>query len=264
MRESLPTRLRVLRAEKGLTLREAARVTGLRSTTLSELERGLTHPRDVTLSRIAKGYGVPVSELISMSESEPLPKEEASPSPPETADEERRFSDSGEDKADQFLLDMFDLVRRKAQAAMADWRSRSDALTSVEAGYSAGSACYREAARIIELTAEVIQKFGDDVSPQTVKAVQLMRDALLDDLRQAAEYVHDRVVWLEQNEAEAYEAFGPEAPLYYSEHYSRAQESEPAVDELAKRRQEQRAKLKQQEGDEQQRVLKQITTEHAG
>jgi transcriptional regulator with XRE-family HTH domain len=64
MQGSLPTRLRVLRAERGLTLREAAALTDVRPGTLSELERGVRHPHDVTLSRIAKGYGVPVEELL--------------------------------------------------------------------------------------------------------------------------------------------------------------------------------------------------------
>lgn len=70
---SLPTRLRVLRAERGLTLREAAAMTDVRPGTLSELERGVRHPHDVTLSRIAKGYGVPVEELLE----EPVPLAEA-------------------------------------------------------------------------------------------------------------------------------------------------------------------------------------------
>ncbi len=64
MQGSLPTRLRVLRAERGLTLREAAAMTDVRPGTLSELERGVRHPHDVTLARIAKGYGVPVEELL--------------------------------------------------------------------------------------------------------------------------------------------------------------------------------------------------------
>lgn len=64
MQGSLPTRLRVLRAERGLTLREAASLADVRPGTLSELERGVRHPHDITLSRIAKGYGVPVEELL--------------------------------------------------------------------------------------------------------------------------------------------------------------------------------------------------------
>ena len=62
--ETLTRKLRVLRAERGLTLREAASEAGVRPATLSELERGRRQPHDLTLSRIAKAYGVPVGELI--------------------------------------------------------------------------------------------------------------------------------------------------------------------------------------------------------
>jgi transcriptional regulator with XRE-family HTH domain len=95
MQGSLPTRLRVLRAERGLTLREAAALTDVRPGTLSELERGVRHPHDVTLSRIAKGYGVPVEELLEDPEAGqaqvaakvPAPP---SPEPPEAGAGEER------------------------------------------------------------------------------------------------------------------------------------------------------------------------------
>jgi len=61
---SLARRLRVLRAERGLTLREAASRTGVAKETISDIERGLRHPHDPTLAKIAKGYGVPVQELL--------------------------------------------------------------------------------------------------------------------------------------------------------------------------------------------------------
>src|SRR5215218_4905142 len=64
MHGSLPTKLRVLRAERGLTLRDAERLTGVDKDTLSKIERGRRHPHDVTLAKIAEGYGVPVSELL--------------------------------------------------------------------------------------------------------------------------------------------------------------------------------------------------------
>ncbi len=81
MQGSLATRLRVLRAERGLPLREAAAVTGVTKETISDLERGLRHPHDPTLAKIAQGYGVPFEELIG--EPVPLaeaPEEEAGPS----------------------------------------------------------------------------------------------------------------------------------------------------------------------------------------
>jgi len=74
MQGSLAKKLRVLRAERGLTLRQAAEQAGVRPGTLSELERGLHRPHDITLSRVAKGYGIPVEELLE----EPVPLAEAS------------------------------------------------------------------------------------------------------------------------------------------------------------------------------------------
>jgi transcriptional regulator with XRE-family HTH domain len=71
---SLAHRLRVLRAERGLTLREAASLTGVAKETISDIERGLRHPHDPTIAKIAKGYGVPVDELLE----EPVPLAEAS------------------------------------------------------------------------------------------------------------------------------------------------------------------------------------------
>lgn len=58
-----------MRAERGLTLREAASVTSVAKETISDIERGLRHPHDPTLAKIAKGYGVPVEELLE----EPVP-----------------------------------------------------------------------------------------------------------------------------------------------------------------------------------------------
>jgi transcriptional regulator with XRE-family HTH domain len=70
---SLAHKLRVLRAERGLTLREAASLIGVAKETISDIERGLRHPHDPTLAKIAKGYGVPVEELLE----EPVPLAEA-------------------------------------------------------------------------------------------------------------------------------------------------------------------------------------------
>jgi transcriptional regulator with XRE-family HTH domain len=77
MQDTLARKLRVLRAERRLTLRQAERVTGVDKDTLSKLERGLRHPYDITLSRLARGYGVPVDELLE----EPGPLVEAQTGP---------------------------------------------------------------------------------------------------------------------------------------------------------------------------------------
>ena len=72
---SLAYRLRVARLEKGLTLREAAKVTGVDKATISAVERNKRKPFDVTLSRLAKGYGVSISQLVE----EPIGKEPGQP-----------------------------------------------------------------------------------------------------------------------------------------------------------------------------------------
>jgi transcriptional regulator with XRE-family HTH domain len=69
VQSTLARKLRVLRAERGLTLREAEQLTSVDKDTLSKIERGLRHPYDVTLSKLARGYGVPVEELL---EEEPV------------------------------------------------------------------------------------------------------------------------------------------------------------------------------------------------
>jgi transcriptional regulator with XRE-family HTH domain len=79
MQRSLAMRLRVLRAERGLSLTEAAERAGIQRQTLALLERGERHPHDPTLAKIAKGYGVPVEDLLE----EPVPlaeSQEAGPS----------------------------------------------------------------------------------------------------------------------------------------------------------------------------------------
>jgi transcriptional regulator with XRE-family HTH domain len=78
MHGSLPTRLRVLRAERGLTLRDAEHQTGVDKDTLSKIERGLRHPHDITLAKLARAYDVPLEELLEEpEETRPAPKAEA-------------------------------------------------------------------------------------------------------------------------------------------------------------------------------------------
>src|SRR5215217_2207109 len=65
MHGSLPVKLRVLRAQQGLTLAEAAERIGIGRDTLSDLERGIRHPVLSTLAKIAEGYEVPVEDLLA-------------------------------------------------------------------------------------------------------------------------------------------------------------------------------------------------------
>jgi transcriptional regulator with XRE-family HTH domain len=65
---SFAERLRVLRAQRGLALTEAAERIGIDRHTLRDLEVGDRTPRYPTLAKIAEGYGVPVEELLEESE----------------------------------------------------------------------------------------------------------------------------------------------------------------------------------------------------
>src|SRR5215203_5323934 len=73
MHGSLATRLRVLRAERGLTVRQVAELSGVAKETISQVERGERHPYDRTLAKLAKVYEVPVEDLLE----EPVPLADA-------------------------------------------------------------------------------------------------------------------------------------------------------------------------------------------
>jgi transcriptional regulator with XRE-family HTH domain len=64
MHGSLATKLRVLRAERGLTVRQVAELSGVAKETISQVERGERHPYDRTLAKLAHAYDVPVEELL--------------------------------------------------------------------------------------------------------------------------------------------------------------------------------------------------------
>src|SRR5215211_5648910 len=102
---SLARRLRVLRAERGLTLREAASRTGVAKETISDIERGLRHPHDPTLAKIAQGYGVPVEDLLEVES--PLPLAEALPLPSEPS-----LRDA---LPEEWRLSTFEIIRSSAE-----------------------------------------------------------------------------------------------------------------------------------------------------
>lgn len=72
MQGSLARKLRVLRAERGLTQELAAERIGITSETLSDLERGKRRAYAPTLTKISKGYGVPVEALVEEEPALPL------------------------------------------------------------------------------------------------------------------------------------------------------------------------------------------------
>ena len=57
-------------------MKEASEKIGITRESLGFLERGKQRPHMPTLSKIARGYGVPVEELLELSEELALPKDE--------------------------------------------------------------------------------------------------------------------------------------------------------------------------------------------
>jgi transcriptional regulator with XRE-family HTH domain len=108
MQGSLAMRLRVLRAERGLSLTEAAERAGIQRQTLALLERGERHPHDPTLAKIAKGYGVPVEDLLE--EPIPLGDTPAKPEKPESGPERETYD--------------FDKVRRALDEHVNRWEAK--------------------------------------------------------------------------------------------------------------------------------------------
>jgi transcriptional regulator with XRE-family HTH domain len=64
MQDTLARKLRVLRAELGITLQQAEELTGVTRETLGALEHGQRGAYTSTLQKIAEGYGVTVGELL--------------------------------------------------------------------------------------------------------------------------------------------------------------------------------------------------------
>ena len=92
MQGSLGHKLRLMRAEHGLSLREAARQAGVVKETISDIERGHTHPYDVTLAKLAKVYDVPLEELLeepALAGKDEAPEETGQPA--EEPEEEQRI-----------------------------------------------------------------------------------------------------------------------------------------------------------------------------
>lgn len=81
MQGSLAERLRVLRAQRGLSLTEASEMLGVNRHTLRDLELGKREPYGPTMRKIAAGYNVPTARLLEAEE--PVPLGEAPPPGPD-------------------------------------------------------------------------------------------------------------------------------------------------------------------------------------
>jgi transcriptional regulator with XRE-family HTH domain len=64
----IAVKLRVLREERGLTLKEAAELAGVSHFTLIYLESSKRPPYMPTVTKIARAYGVTIEELVGEEE----------------------------------------------------------------------------------------------------------------------------------------------------------------------------------------------------
>lgn len=58
--------IKLIRYEKGLTLRDLERLTGLNHGTISRIENGFTIPTQTTMMQIARGLKMDVSEVFNL------------------------------------------------------------------------------------------------------------------------------------------------------------------------------------------------------
>jgi transcriptional regulator with XRE-family HTH domain len=68
-------RLKHIRAERGLTLRDLAQESGVSKDTISEIERGVRKPHPTTLGKLAKALDVEVADLFPKKAQAPLSRE---------------------------------------------------------------------------------------------------------------------------------------------------------------------------------------------
>lgn len=59
-------RIAYYRIERGLSLRELSRISGIDSGTINRLENGLSAPRAKTVKTLCDALGVPISELFDI------------------------------------------------------------------------------------------------------------------------------------------------------------------------------------------------------
>ena len=58
------TRLKVLRVMRGLTQSQLASLVGVTQGTVSQWEKGITHPRFAVIPRLASALGVTINDII--------------------------------------------------------------------------------------------------------------------------------------------------------------------------------------------------------
>ena len=120
MHGPLALRLRVLRAERGWTLNQAAERAGVQPETISDAEHGKRRPYTPTLAKIAAAYGVPVEELLE----EPVALGEAA------REAGRAEWDAAVRSAHQLRQD----GQARMEALLSSWRDRRDRRALYEMG----------------------------------------------------------------------------------------------------------------------------------
>lgn len=65
---SFAIRIRIARAESGLTLAQLAHKSGISHVTLSQIERDVVTPRSKTILAVAKALDIPPEELFTLAE----------------------------------------------------------------------------------------------------------------------------------------------------------------------------------------------------
>jgi transcriptional regulator with XRE-family HTH domain len=148
MRGSLAERLRVLRAQEGLTLNEASVKIGVNRHTLRDLELGKREPYGPTIRKIAEAYNVPLAQLL---EEQPLvPLDEA------------RKGERGQPQPSPGTVEEF---QQKLARVMAP--ARAEALRDEQAAnrFFASEGIERDYSGPIA-EAEVWERFLDEFSPE--------------------------------------------------------------------------------------------------
>ena len=110
--KSLADRLRLLRAQRGLTVKDAAQQVGVDRHTLRRIELGTQEAQYPTLAKIADGYGVPVEELLE----EPVAVGKAEAPEAGPADQRNAEEEAGQQRTDSRLEEERLVIPQSADA----------------------------------------------------------------------------------------------------------------------------------------------------
>lgn len=68
--------LQKLRVERGYSLRKLAELSGVNKVTIQKIESGQVRPQVLSLSRLARGLGITVEELLPLQSIDDIPTDE--------------------------------------------------------------------------------------------------------------------------------------------------------------------------------------------